>query len=148
MLHDAAHAPNMHDLLSVSKLLDAGAFVNLARTDSHIILPTGEKIPVRRSKGLFLVDYLVPLASSTDVLPTTIPAADVSAFGTVVTAVTGSETVPDATVVYPTLLPSVAPTTLSTAQLNHHRWGHIQDLADTKLCTHDFQRMQIPQAPK
>ena len=63
LFHDAAHAPQMHNLVSVSKLLDVGVRVQLAGKGSHLLFPDGIKVPLGRSKGLFLMDFVVPLES-------------------------------------------------------------------------------------
>ena len=61
MLHGAVHAHRMHDLISVSRLLDAGVKVVLDDVNSHIVLPGGERIHARSENGLFMLDCLVPL---------------------------------------------------------------------------------------
>ena len=105
MMHDAAHAPQMADLLSVSRLIDKGYLVNLHRYNPHIVMPDSEKIKVRRQNGLFLIDYLVPLDSTDEPLPTTLPTvadAFAHACGAAENALTGSEPVLEAKVIYPT----------------------------------------------
>ena len=51
----------MHDLISVSRLLNAGVKVVLDDINSHIVLPNGERIHARCENGLFMLNYLVLL---------------------------------------------------------------------------------------
>ena len=52
----------MHDLLSVSRLLDDGVKICLDANNSHLTLPNGERVHAWRDNGLFLIDYLVPVS--------------------------------------------------------------------------------------
>ena len=133
MFHDAAHAPQMHSLLSVSRMLDVGICVVLQSEGSHLAFPDGTRVPLRRHHGLFLLDHLVPV----DTLPNASDYQD-AACGAVQTELTGSETVlcmPDAQVAYPSQAPMQAGADVFNAVLNHWRWGHIKDLTATKKCT-------------
>ena len=47
----------------------------------------------------------------------------------------GTEVVPEAEVVYPEAVPVLATPVIGNALLNHWRWGHLDNLYETKKCT-------------
>ena len=133
LFHDAAHAPTMHSLISVSKLLDVGVKVLFDKKASYIEFPNGTRVPVRRSRGLFMLDFLVPLDHAGE----SRTGSDVWAMlgDDSETSSTGSEAVPDARVAYPDAIPVAATPAGSTAMLNHWRWGHLDVDEKTRACT-------------
>ena len=128
MLHDAVHAPQMHSLLSVSRLLDIGVKVLLKDQRSYLEFPDGTRVPVRRNRGLFLLDVVVPLEQADDTLDAH---NAMSATAAHEHEYTGTETVPDAHTCYPNEIPIIDTPENSNATINHWRWGHLHDRGPT-----------------
>ena len=134
MLHDAVHVPQMHNLISVSRLLNAGVKVVLDDINSHIVLPNGERIHARRENGLFMLGYLVPLCDVKQEYSDD-SGAGARAYGVVSkneNSLSGSEPVPAAQVSYPDAIPVLATPVQSSQMLNHLWYGHHIGLQSTK----------------